>query len=1380
MKSTKDAIGSALKTSRNRLFALETNEYYFDGNCGHIKGYKCEYYKKPVGKEKLITYKILMYVELQSAFEKERDLYEEIRNLVILAPSEFSHDSLLEDYAAVLADEAIINDKAKEKREKIARERHLQKQQEAVDRSNADKAMTDPEEIKQRELEKAEMHKIVSNLVNGQRTVGDSSGDDDEDDDDDDDDDDVDSVAENEEEKEVEEVQQSEDAELQRSMKVVAISSNSIVMSRNNDNAIDTFEVQTEPQEQCGLLESASVKGGEEKRRHHKKPLSSSSSSSRHVSGDQKSSRHHTSSSSSSKHHRDTYGSKQNSKHLRPSDNDETHKSSRSSKSSDRRLMKGNSKSKRKHKCKSGASTTRSDSSSSEDSEDSALDEREDTPQKDANKSSSLHQKTFAPGSNFILRAKNDDVVAVESEPYEEVSLLQLRQLSSNKQKVAKLSSRKDIVCDMVDDTVGGETPNFLTNLNGHPQENSLLHDIDESLTHVRKDYSSNEEELGYESHDKENAAFKVRGTSTSPLLNKSKRKRSKKIEDPVKTAEKLAAAEATAAKREERELAIKKSRHEQVFQRRVLEANVGNVVTSAGEGSSRKRRMTSGLSQGWENFYGDNLAINLQCTRTDRTLINGCAASLLGDVNNSINDSNSLDGDFSVVSSYRAQSGLAADIVLKEKLMKHLQMDIFKEITFERLIAEYSVAKRAACGANDDEIVDIDWFEVLHEFRVVLKSRLSTNSKSILLRIHESIDHDDRIVDKHAAKLIFTSSMGAFIKHGFRTINSVVNKTIHKLGTHFDSVNFSSDVPKFATYEKKSKGYAFAFHASLYNLLGDENVSSSAMILPSGDLFGIDPLLSEVMKSKNQDQHMKDTIKYKLVKKTMYIDSPANYGALRKYLEKKSKESPVKSALNVSDAVSITGTDFDDDADDVDGAVDFDGNNDEDSDKTADVNELTSTPVDVSKQLFASSSPSIERSHSARSASSVEVNNIISLDGADKLVNPVVLPLSYLAESTQSFRQLLELLISDVKEQDLHLFLKFNLKNNVRNTRNLQLIKFLEIHQDLEENALYDLFCESSYFKTLSTSMFIPFKLSDQYSIKGDGYCFYRSLFMLLLRKQSGYRLTASELTEIDDSLKSNGESSESLRLKFQDFFTRIETLFPDQNAKSKVVTAKYTFIHLKTYLDERFWGGSDSVPFLDYSCTAFSYNKSESTLVGCWAKMFCSSIPGLVNGRETLDYDKVGGAYSLSDILMVLMQEHNWLLHKTVHFFIADHPTTEVFLRSFKSCLTSMLNQLRDRIKTAKGQETNWTFAQLYDNIVDGVSQAKDSVLLLEAKSRLENMLMENKACLEEVEEEMEETYPQHFVKKKEFYIPTPSGASPAEKQYFSNINDEVNYFR
>jgi hypothetical protein len=251
-------------------------------------------------------------------------------------------------------------------------------------------------------------------------------------------------------------------------------------------------------------------------------------------------------------------------------------------------------------------------------------------------------------------------------------------------------------------------------------------------------------------------------------------------------------------------------------------------------------------------------------------------------------------------------------------------------------------------------------------------------------------------------------------------------------------------------------------------------------------------------------------------------------------------------------------------------------------------------------------------------------------------------------------------------------------------------------------------------------------------------------------------------------------------LREKFQLFFARLETLFPDKLAKTKAATAGCTFSHLSTYLDQRFWGGNDSVPFLDFACTAFSHNRDESTtLSGCWAKMFCSSIFGLVNGRDTLNFNSVGDAYSLHDVIMVLMRPHNWLIHKQVHFFVGDHPSVDEFLRLFSMCLSSMLKEVRMRVVAAKGEDSVMTFTEVYDRLDQGVSSIADVQWLDNTRRALERQLADKDFVFGDPDAPPSPPTSPSVGKHKDAFLATPFGATQEQKIYISTINNTVCLF-
>jgi hypothetical protein len=566
----------------------------------------------------------------------------------------------------------------------------------------------------------------------------------------------------------------------------------------------------------------------------------------------------------------------------------------------------------------------------------------------------------------------------------------------------------------------------------------------------------------------------------------------------------------------------------------------------------------------------------------------------------------------------------------------------------------------------------------------------------------------------------------------------------------------------------------------------------------------------------------MADVIEYTLIKKSKYTDVPSSYGALHKYLavKRKSKSdddappaptSPLRTPSAVSDNVSsssvfqslnqshhmsptaITNHFHDMNMDNasillsVADSVPFSTSHSNDlksssfshacnvNNSLADNNNLNESRVTSNNN----NNYDINNT-SKRSAHSFLDDVPIVIDDDDAVVQLAPVRVSLTAQVADLTKKFVILLLSDVKDSDEKLCLKLNTRHNAKVTQNLALMKFFETNTELDDVAIYDLFCSCNFFKSLSCAMYIPFLLEDQYNIVGDGYCFYRTLFMLLLRQESGFVLPAEQLSIFDKQLKTADNDGDQLRIHFQHFFTRIEELFPDINAKAKVAAASCTFSNLSTYLDERFWGGTDSVPFLDFVCTAFSYTRDEAaSLTGCWAKMYCSSIPGMVNGRESLNVQTVGDAYSLHDILMVVMRPHNWLLHKNVHFFLGDHPSVEVLLESFANNLSSILSQLRLRVTVAKGENSATTFTDVYDRMVSGNSTTEDISWLIQAQQLLECQLSQQNYVFGGIDDEDSSSAPTNKSTNKpprECFLATPFGATQEQKIYISTINNTV----
>jgi hypothetical protein len=220
--------------------------------------------------------------------------------------------------------------------------------------------------------------------------------------------------------------------------------------------------------------------------------------------------------------------------------------------------------------------------------------------------------------------------------------------------------------------------PSF-PDLDGHPQSDSLLHEIDENL--VRGDYSDNDAEMDDDDPHTVNVGWVTNRSegSASPTHHS---KKTKRRTNPEKAQKQQATQEAAAAKKEEKRLEAKAKRDESIFHRRVLEANNGrngagseteDDPANASTTTTRTRRVSSGISASWTGFYGVNLALN-QAQLTNTELITGCADMVLGGVNSSSSSSrdititeNQTEADYSVVLSYRKQSGAVCDRVLKQ-----------------------------------------------------------------------------------------------------------------------------------------------------------------------------------------------------------------------------------------------------------------------------------------------------------------------------------------------------------------------------------------------------------------------------------------------------------------------------------------------------------------------------------------------------------------------------------------------------------------------------------------------------------------------------------------------------------------------------------------
>lgn len=678
ISTTRDALASALHNSSKKLFRLNPSEYYMDGNYGCLEGFKCEYYKKPSGGKKEIKYKTLLYSVLDAAHVSGRDLYVEIRSHTVPAPPDFNHDALLESYRA----EVVQAEADEVERKRLADERAVEQQarkakskQILKDREDARNAVTDPDILRELDSEDAAHVKYMRSLVEGERPAGDTS----------------------------EESDNSGDE-----------------IHINNDIRSDLdIEKQTEPQQSFDLnfdnLNVSSVVAKEVSAKARPQKMSKkinklAKKTSNHVGEESEGSK--------------SVGSNHNHNSIKHS------KQSGAVRSQSPRTMKPKRAQSLSSDQEEDEDANSGEYYSSTDSELSNAAAKSVVRSSAHRKSQPLPKKNKKFGRSSFLRTSTSE------SPSSSPSMLGQLHVSviDNLQK-RRSASVHNIAADPRH-TVEID-PSF-PDLDGHPADNSLLHEIDESL--VRPNYSDNDAEFEDEDHRNDAHGDRKRSRSPSDVLRTETKKRSKRAADPAKLLHKRELEAAAEEKKEEKKRDAKERRDESIFQRRVLELNNSQKSTiiavdgetSENQSSGRKRRVTSGISGSYEAFYGVNLAIN-QAQLTDSDIIMGCTDIVLGTESASSSSSSSFSGsssdqsrdtDYEVVTSYRKKSSEVCDRVLKQKLMKHLQIEIFKEITFERLIVEYAVAKRASVGVADDEIIDIDWFEVMNGFTVNLKQR--------------------------------------------------------------------------------------------------------------------------------------------------------------------------------------------------------------------------------------------------------------------------------------------------------------------------------------------------------------------------------------------------------------------------------------------------------------------------------------------------------------------------------------------------------------------------------------------------------------------------------------------------------------------------------
>jgi hypothetical protein len=257
-------------------------------------------------------------------------------------------------------------------------------------------------------------------------------------------------------------------------------------------------------------------------------------------------------------------------------------------------------------------------------------------------------------------------------------------------------------------------------------------------------------------------------------------------------------------------------------------------------------------------------------------------------------------------------------DRKFKDGLMMYCQMELVKDVTFEKLLVNFCIAKREASGTRnkfhvccniiyfhcfillgvlDNEILDIDWFEVMTGFRVSLEKRLIDNKDLVLDAIKlyiDDIDNDDMTgLDREAEKDRYVSSAEAWLKHGVRMIRGVTSRCVNKVGAYWETLNFlpPGTLKSSIISNGTNKSSLFANMTSHSNLLLG-NCTNGGIVTNSaaGDGIGIDSLLYQVMRSNSgkNDDHMNNLIKYTKIPRDKYKIIPRSHAAMENWLLEK------------------------------------------------------------------------------------------------------------------------------------------------------------------------------------------------------------------------------------------------------------------------------------------------------------------------------------------------------------------------------------------------------------------------------------------------------------------------------------------------------------
>jgi hypothetical protein len=681
--------------------------------------------------------------------------------------------------------------------------------------------------------------------------------------------------------------------------------------------------------------------------------------------------------------------------------------------------------------------------------------------------------------------------------------------------------------------------------------------------------------------------------------------------------------------------------------------------------------------------------------------------------------------------------------------------------------------------GVLDEDILDIDWFEVMSGFRVALEKRLIDNKDIVLdaikLAIDGIIDEDMSCVDRESEKDKYADSADAWVKHGVRMIRAVVSRCLTKVGSYWEALNFlpPGALKSSVISNGTNKSALFANTASLYTAfggataVGGDNSNSQSV--------GIHSFLHQVLKSSSGnevDNHMNNLIQYTKIPRDKYKIIPATQARMENWL------------LETVGRIGSTTDNKTDDSTIVAIASPCSPNR-----SGGDAEQTTSgskNDVGFEQQVIpASPTTSIDSSGGSCSEmegignSAADKSNIIDSKKMQSLtvsLSPILLDYHNLSDSVKfHMKELLKILYAGVCGRDSHMCLKINAINNSRNGDCLMFMKFLENNKDKHIEQLVINFEESIYFKNFTSSFFIPFSRADRGNIIGDGYCFYRTLYILYIRSQDGaFELSAEDMKLLDYGLR-NVEND--VRAGFYNFFDLLHSCLPEEYGKSRVLQSRFLFFHIMNCsLDQRFWGVMDGIAYLPFECCGFGEH-DDPVLSDQWVKYYCTSL-----FRDSVESRTIGTSPTFADINSILQHHPNFAMFKTNHFFVSEHRTRLDMQTSFELCMENILSEFQIRFNvasdgflsvgtssspTASSDAVN-TWCALCDRMELGTSTQSDVESVRAATELLVHDLQQKQVVLEEEAEKMKDNTAHK--KRKLFSERAPLGATEDQKKLFS----------